>query len=179
MSTLIKQGAKGDVVLELQSKLAKLGFPVNPDGQFGPATLLAVQELQSLFGYNVDGIVGDATAKLIDAQLEYGWNVDAPDAAKRGLEAQGKKDQHGSLVGPDLARTLKRGVEGIEVRYLQRRLKAFGLTVDVDGSYGPGTEQAVRRLQEAHGYDVDGIVGPATHKLINQQLGLGWRAASA
>ena len=77
MATLIKTGAKGDQVIALQNKLTQLGFAVNPDGAFGPITTAAVEELQSMFGYNVDGVVGDATLKLIDAQIGFGWKLDA------------------------------------------------------------------------------------------------------
>jgi peptidoglycan hydrolase-like protein with peptidoglycan-binding domain len=177
MATLLKNGAKGEQVSALQAKLGKLGFAVNPDGQYGPATKKAVEDLQSLFGYDVDGVVGDATEKLIDAQIGYGFNAESPGAVKRALEAQGKKDEHGSLAGVELAGTLKKGSEGPHVRYLQRRLNALGFTVALDGIYGSGTEDAVRKLQKAHGYDVDGVVGTATNKLLNQQLGLGWNAA--
>ncbi|MET0386449.1 MAG: peptidoglycan-binding domain-containing protein, partial [Polyangiales bacterium] len=167
-------------VVALQNQLGKLGFTVNPDGQFGPATQAAVEELQSLFGYNVDGAVGDATAKLIEQQLGYNFDVNKPDAVKRGLEAQGKKGKDGvSLAGAELARTLKPGLEGSDVRYLQRRLNALGYAIDHDGSFGAKTEDAVRKLQKAHGYDADGIVGAATHHLINQQVGLGWNQGSA
>jgi peptidoglycan DL-endopeptidase CwlO len=179
MSTLLKYGAKGDQVLALQNKLGKLGFGAEADGHYGPATRSAVEDLQSLFGYDIDGEVGDATAKLIDAQLGYGFNADAPDAVKRGLAAQGKKDAHGSLAGGELVRTLKHGSEGTDVRYLQRRLNALGFAIAHDGVYGPGTEDAVRKLQKAHGYDVDGIVGRATDHLLNQQIGLGWNASKA
>jgi peptidoglycan hydrolase-like protein with peptidoglycan-binding domain len=178
MATLLKHGAKGDQVVELQNKLAKLGFNLNPDGQYGPATEAAIKDLQSIFGYDVDGIVGDATLKLIDQQAGYGWNATQPEAIKRGLEAQGKKGKDGtSLAGAELARTLKRGVEGPDVSYLQRRLQSLGFTLTLDGKFGPATEDAIKKLQAANHYDADGIVGPATHHLINQQIGLGWRNA--
>jgi len=180
MATLLKHGAKGEQVVALQNALGKLGFTVNPDGQFGPATQKAVEDLQSIFGYSVDGIVGDSTQKLIDQQAGYGWNVSSPDAIKLGLQAQGKKGKDGSsLAGADLTRTLKPGQDGADVRYLQRRLLVLGFTLDVDGRYGPATEQAIKQLQKAHGYDQDGLVGPATNHLINQQIGLGWRQSGA
>jgi Putative peptidoglycan binding domain len=36
------------------------------------------------------------------------------------------------------------------------------LNLPADGSFGPHTEAAIRRLQARHGLTVDGIVGPAT-----------------
>jgi hypothetical protein len=144
MATLLKHGSKGEPV-------------------------------QSLFGYTVDGIVGEGTEKLIAAQIGFGFNSSQPDAVKRGLEAQNKKGKDGtSLAGAELVRTLKRGVEGADVRYLQRRLAALGFTLALDGIFGQASEDAVRKLQKAHSYDVDGVVGHATHHLINQQIGLGW-----
>jgi hypothetical protein len=34
-----------------------------------------VRSLQTVFGYDVDGVVGPATHKLIEQQLGYGWNL--------------------------------------------------------------------------------------------------------
>ena len=157
---ILQQGSRGDEVKALQSQLTQLGFPLEADGAFGPATLSAVQDVQSIFGYDVDGKVGPATSKLIEAQVGYGWSLASGDAVKRGLESQGKTTDKGSLAGADLRRTLKQGTEGPDVRYLQHRLVALGLKVDVDGKFGPGTLQAVRALQESFGYTVDGLVGP-------------------
>ena len=61
MSETLKKGAKGDAVEALQGKLQQLGFDVKPDGIFGPNTAQAVEELQTAFGYDVDGIVGALT----------------------------------------------------------------------------------------------------------------------
>jgi peptidoglycan hydrolase-like protein with peptidoglycan-binding domain len=176
---VIKAGAKGDEVRDLQAKLSQLGFPLKADGQFGPATAAVVEELQATFGYDVDGAVGDATKKLIDAQIGYGFRVDGPDAVKRALEAQGKRTDKGALAGAPLVHALKHGSRGAQVSYLQRRLRALGFELAIDGKYGPETEGAVKRLQEAFGYDVDGVVGEATHRLINAQIGYGWSLEQA
>lgn len=87
---MLKRGSKGDEVRQLQKRMAQLGFDVEPDGDFGAKTDAAVKELQTMFGYTVDGIVGDGTSKLIEAQIGYGWNVKAPDAKQRAMSAQGK-----------------------------------------------------------------------------------------
>ena len=52
-----------------------------------------------MFGYTVDGIVGRGTARLIDAQLGYDFNVKADDAMRRALEAQGLLSRNCGEVG--------------------------------------------------------------------------------
>lgn len=72
---VLKQGSRGSEVREVQEKLKKLGFPIDADGIFGDKTYAAILTLQTIFGYDQDGIVGPATLKLIDQQAGYGWNV--------------------------------------------------------------------------------------------------------
>lgn len=88
MSDLIKKGSKGDPVRALQQKLSTLGFDVAVDGDFGGGTDAAVRELQTLFGYTVDGLVGPGTLQLIDAQIGYGWHRKSPDAVAKAQAAQ-------------------------------------------------------------------------------------------
>lgn len=54
-------------------------------------------------------------------------------------------------------RTLRRGMEGEDVKKMQ---KALG--VDADGIFGFGTAAAVKKWQRANGLEADGIVGPKT-----------------
>lgn len=177
MSETLKQGSKGEGVSALQNELVTLGWTLDADGAFGPATKAAVEELQLVFGYDADGVVGPATHELIDAQIGHGWKVTGEGAIKRALEAQGKRTEKGSLAGADLPRSLKAGAEGADVAYLQRRLAALGYPTPPTGTLDANTEKAVRDLQQAFGYTVDGIVGPGTHTLINAQIGHGWKAS--
>jgi peptidoglycan hydrolase-like protein with peptidoglycan-binding domain len=179
MAQVIKAGEKGGEVSALQGKLGQLGLSVQADGIFGPATKAAVEEIQAVFGYNIDGMVGPATEKLIESQVAGGFRVDKPDSIKQGLEAQGKKTDKGALAGAELTQVLKKGSEGGQVRYLQRRLSSLGYSLSIDGKFGADTEQSVKKLQTAFGYDVDGMVGEATHKLINAQIGYGWNVSKA
>ena len=87
---ILKRGMRGDDVRELQEKLHRLGFDLKSDGIFGEETERAVHQLQTLFGYSVDGLVGEGTTKLIDAQIGYGWNAKLPNAQELALRAQGK-----------------------------------------------------------------------------------------
>jgi hypothetical protein len=70
---------------------------VKTDGIFGDDTETAVRELQTMFGYDVDGIVGPGTSKLIEQQIGYGWNKNAPDAFQKAQKAQGKGDAGGKM----------------------------------------------------------------------------------
>ncbi|MBN8617054.1 MAG: peptidoglycan-binding protein [Deltaproteobacteria bacterium] len=97
MTTLLRNGSKGDEVRSLQEKLTRLGYALEADGHFGPTTEKTVRELQRVFGYTADGIVGDGTTRLIDQQINYGWNATAPDAEEHGLRAQGKAHEADAL----------------------------------------------------------------------------------
>ena len=58
---------------------------------------------------------------------------------------------------------LSKGSKGEGVKPLQQLLKAQGYDPNgIDGSFGPGTDSAVRKYQKAKGLAVDGSVGPAT-----------------
>ena len=175
--TTLKHGSRGTEVETLQQKLAKLGFAVQADGIFGTQTQSAVEQLQHMFGYDTDGIVGSGTSKLIDAQIGHGWSANEPGAIKRALQAQGKQTGSGKLAGAELKRTLQNGMKGADVAYLQRRLEALGIGCPQTGQFDDATEKAVKTVQSEFGYDVDGIVGPATHTLINAQIGYDWDLA--
>ncbi|MGC6493604.1 MAG: peptidoglycan-binding domain-containing protein [Myxococcota bacterium] len=59
-------------------------------------------------------------------------------------------------------RTLRDGLSGSDVRQLQLKLNEAGYPVGVDGNYGPGTAEAVRRFQQDYDLGADGIAGPDT-----------------
>lgn len=70
-----------------------------------------------------------------------------------------------------MARTLKRGSSGSDVKTLQTNLKKLGYYKStIDGSFGPKTESAVKQFQRSVGLVVDGIVGPKTHAALNGRL---------
>ena len=135
---LLRPGASGEAVRELQQALKGLGYDPGPvDGQFGARTEAAVKAFQKAQGIAVDGIVGDIT-----------WlNIDEAD-----------------MSDP----TIRRGSTGNPVRRAQKRLTLGGYdTGGVDGHFGARTEAAVRHFQGDRGLTVDGIVGPRTWDEIN------------
>lgn len=59
--------------------------------------------------------------------------------------------------------TLEPGAKGGDVEILQARLSKLGFPPGkIDGSFGPGTEAALRAFQQARGLLADGIAGPRT-----------------
>ena len=135
---LLKKGATGDPVRQLQEALRDLGFYKGPiDGKFGDQTETAVKHLQHDFGLQVDGIVGPATWRILD-------------------EADPTRP------------VVKKGSRGAAVRRVQSRLTAAGFdTGGVDGVFGDRTESAVEKFQHQQGLTVDGIVGPTTWAKID------------
>jgi hypothetical protein len=49
-----------------------------------------------------------------------------------------------------------------KVQFLQTKLNESGFSLDVDGVFGPSTEDAVKRFQRKNNLDDDGIVGSLT-----------------
>lgn len=64
---VLRRGSFGEAVIELQQILAKRGFPLSVDGDFGPATELAVIVFQRTHALHDDGIVGELTWKSLRA----------------------------------------------------------------------------------------------------------------
>ena len=105
-----------------------------------------------------------------------GQNAQQPAATPGGSEddlmqqpvAQNAASQAATANAQDFTLTgnLRRGSRGPEVEQLQRALGFQG--ADVDGQFGPRTEQAVRTFQQNQGLQVDGIVGRQTYNKILQ-----------
>jgi peptidoglycan hydrolase-like protein with peptidoglycan-binding domain len=84
---VLKEGSRGDEVKQVQTTLKKLGFDIADDGIFGEKTKNAIVTMQTIFGYDVDAMVGPATEKLLQQQAQYGWNLQA--AQKAFVKQQG------------------------------------------------------------------------------------------
>lgn len=60
-----REGDEGNDVMQIQSRLATLGYSVDADGDFGPATTAAIQAFQRDRGLEADGLVGAMTYKAL------------------------------------------------------------------------------------------------------------------
>jgi hypothetical protein len=69
-ATTLKPGDTGSQVKTLQRALATLGFsPGTPDGDYGPATQVAVEKFQVAKRLAEDGVVGPATLAALQRAL--------------------------------------------------------------------------------------------------------------
>ena len=88
---ILRKGASGDEVRELQTMLAAWGYDVGAvDGVFGSATEGAVRAFQTAKGLTVDGICGTATWAALDTaqkQPDGDMPTKEPDAWRAKLEA--------------------------------------------------------------------------------------------
>ena len=63
-------------------------------------------------------------------------------------------------------KALAKGNRGEGVRWLQWELNDRGFACNLDGSFGPGTKEALMAYQVSAGLVPDGSCGPATRKAL-------------
>jgi len=72
--------------------------------------------------------------------------------------------EEGVMPRPELAK----GAKGDDVTELQELLNRNGESLTTDGDFGPGTDKAVRALQESYGIESDGVVGASTWEVLDR-----------
>ncbi len=69
-ATVVKQGSKGEIVRQIQTKLKNWGYYTGSvDGVFGAKTTTAVKSFQKKNGLTQDGVVGQKTASAMGITL--------------------------------------------------------------------------------------------------------------
>ena len=131
---LYHSGDRGEPVRDIQRRLTGLGFPVEPDGLFGPDTVESVARFQESRGLPTDGLVGPETWRAL---VEAGFRL-----------------------GDRMLYRRSPMMRGDDVSRLQRSLGSLGFdTGKVDGLFGPDTLRAVLDFQRNRGMAEDGIAG--------------------
>ena len=57
----------------------------------------------------------------------------------------------------------QRGTKGPLAAAIQAALCEAGHTLDIDGEFGPKTDNALREFQRKNDLEIDGVAGPATY----------------
>ncbi|MBR1279008.1 TIGR02594 family protein [Bradyrhizobium sp. AUGA SZCCT0283] len=147
---------EGPLVRAVQLALARLGYPLRGSASFADRTLSAVKDFQKTHGLEVDGEIGQETAKAIDRAL-----------AERSSTTAASASTISGLIG---GRILRVGDAGAIVQAVQLGLARLGYPLKGTGNYGPATEQAVRDFQAHHALEVDGEMGPEVATAIDRAL---------
>ena len=162
---LLKYGARGEKVRELQGYLSEISKSYNipnvsVDGIFGNVTKDAIIKFQRLFGLSTDGIVGLATWNKV---FEVYKNIENSNSGVPDNEFDGKYPGY----------LLKYGSRGEKVKEVQYYLASIsnqiGIpTVAADGIFGNATREAVVAFQKLFALSLDGIIGQYTWNKILQ-----------
>jgi N-acetylmuramoyl-L-alanine amidase len=146
---LLRTGARGEAVRDLQWRLGALGYGVGPDepGVFGAATAAGVRAFQHDRGLQVDGVVGRHTwASLVES---------------------------GFVLGDRLLYFRQPMIRGDDVAELQRRLNSLGFDARrVDGIFGGDTHRALVDFQRSSGLVADGVCGGGTITALDRVVPL-------
>ena len=167
--TPLQLGSVGEEVRTIQLQLNRIArnYPSlprieDPRGVFDEQTQQAVTRFQEIFNLTPDGIVGPATW----------YRIKAIYTAVKGLSelvSEGISLSEAARLYPGV---LRRGNTGIPVGVIQYYLAFLWYfydvspPVDIDGVFGPATENAVRAFQRAVGLADDGIVGRQTFNAL-------------
>ncbi|HBC43380.1 MAG TPA: hypothetical protein DCZ88_16230 [Pseudanabaena sp.] len=145
MDATLRQGSKGNAVVELQQLLQAKGFYIGKiDGDFGAGTANAVLKFQKANGLTADGIVGKASWTKLQETSSSSINPPTTSVSKT-------------------LPTLLLGSQGQSVAQAQQFLKAKGYYQGrIDGDFGAGTRDAIIAFQRANGLTVDGKIGAQT-----------------
>ena len=177
--TPLRRGSTGKYVRIIQRQLTRIaknypffGTP-GTDGVFGEATEKAVKAFQKQFSLSQDGVVGRSTWYKIS--YIYISVTKLAQLTSEGIKPDGSQD---SITGSGYPGSpLRRGSTGNSVQQLQfwlQQLSEFNPDLpdlSVDGTFGSGTEAAVRAFQREFGLTADGVVGPATWQKMYEIYG--------
>ncbi len=171
--TPLRRGSSGPNVVIIQVEINRIAqnYPAIPkiadvDGIFGSRTERSVQAFQRIFNLTADGIVGQATWYSL---------VRLYTAVTRLSELRSQGQQF-YAIDWSYPSSLNRGDTGDKVRHLQYMLSVLSAyisnipPVEVDGIFGPATQNAVLAVQLRLGLPQTGSVDVQTWDEIYDQF---------
>ena len=175
-TTIIRQGAQGASVVELQFLLdfismyhSEIPF-VAQTSRFDTLTEAGVRAFQTLFGINSDGVVGPATWRRL-YEVYWGIKENAPALPPTAPPSPVSPSEIPAFPGTSLSV----GSSGANVRLIQQAINRLADTqpglwkISEDGIFGNGTRDAVMSFQRIFGLTADGVVGPLTWRRLMEE----------
>ena len=165
---MLSSGSSGDNVKKLQLRLRVLGFMnASVDGDYGSATVAGVKNLQQ-YMRDLEELELRGDAEVMASLDESGQDVSSLLTVEvNGVADPILLDDFYSSEFPALPDAMENGSSGIDVVRLQRRLNCLEYYYgSLDGSYGSGTESAVRAFQKRNGLTQSGVAGTDTIALL-------------
>ena len=162
----MKQGNTGEAVGKLQERLKELGYYTGSiTCAYDAATKAAVAAFQKKNGLKKDGIAGPETRKAIEGESAL-----RPDSTPTPAPTPEPTPTPAPTPAPTYkvpSKTVESGSEGTEAKTVQRRLRDLGYyTGRIDGEFGRGSVDALKRFQEENGLKADGKAGKSTYKIL-------------
>ena len=165
---MLSSGSSGDNVKKLQLRLRVLGFMnASVDSDYGSATVAGVKNLQQ-YMRDLEELELRGDAEVMASLDESGQDVSSLLTVEvNGVADPILLDDFYSSEFPALPDAMENGSSGIDVVRLQRRLNCLEYYYgSLDGSYGSGTESAVRAFQKRNGLTQSGVAGTDTIALL-------------
>ena len=171
----INQRMHGNDVKYIQICLKYLGYNVDTDGWYGPATASVVKKFQSDNGVSpVDGDCGSVTWNAIENAVSKKKNNSSDPAPQNPVSSEDPSNYKVSFSRVLYVRdswSINQRMHGNDVKYIQICLKYLGYNVDTDGWYGPATASVVKKFQSDNGVSpVDGDCGSVTWNAIENAV---------
>lgn len=189
-------GDKGGQVLKVQEALYEKGYlEAEADGMYGEMTADAVRAFQEDNGLEATGVVDDETKEMIlsgatreirevqEKLVELGYLSAEPDgvmgAATSGALGVFQRDNNLEVTGEIDDATRELLLSEIEepkseAELVQEKLVALGyLQGEVDGDFGPASQEALYLFQEANDLPATGDIDEKTKEILFSDAAVG------
>lgn len=159
----LSPGDRGEAVMALQRRLVALGYANgNPNGQYGNATISAVQLYQQSNGMDVDGLA----SAWLQATLFSDTALTYEEAQGLHPVASAEPTPEPTPEGDTIYFNLALGAKGNAVQALQNRLIQLGYSLSATQTYDEATRQAVLAFQSAIGVTPTGEASASMQRYV-------------